>query len=165
VRADVPLSDVSSVGVGHPAKIIVDVLPNTTFEGEVLRFVHRADQQKNTMEAKVKILNPSPLLKPDMLARVKILQPEREASAAGTWTEQHVFIPIDAIQDKANPEVWVISGLSKGTGSADRRSIVLGENEFDGWIEVLSGLSTGEKIITSDINFSQGDVVQLEGAH
>jgi hypothetical protein len=42
---------------------------------------------------------------------------------------------------------------------------VLGENEFDGWIEVLSGLSTGEKIITSDINFSQGDVVQLEGAH
>jgi len=165
VRADVPLSDVSSVGVGHPAKIIVDVLPNTTFEGQVLRFVHRADQQKNTIEAKVKILNPSPLLKPDMLARVKILQPEREASEAGTWTEQHVFIPIDAIQDKANPEVWVISGLSKGTGSADRRSIVLGENEFDGWIEVLSGLSTGEKIITSDINFSQGDVVQLEGAH
>ena len=54
VRADVPLSDASQVGVGHPAKIIVDVLPNTTFDGEVLRFVHRADQQKNTIEAKVK---------------------------------------------------------------------------------------------------------------
>ena len=61
VRADVPLSDASQVGVGHPAKIIVDVLPNTTFDGEVLRFVHRADQQKNTIEAKVKILNPSEL--------------------------------------------------------------------------------------------------------
>ncbi len=165
VRADVPLSDASQVGVGHPAKIIVDVLPNTTFDGEVLRFVHRADQQKNTIEAKVKILNPSELLKPDMLARVKILQPKREASDEGTWTEQHVFVPTSALSNTSNPTVWVISNLNKGTGIAERRTLVLGENEFDGWIEVLSGLSTGDKVITSDANFSEGDVVQIKGDH
>jgi len=165
VRADVPLADASQVGVGHPAKIIVDVLPNTTFDGEVLRFVHRADQQKNTIEAKVKILNPSELLKPDMLARVKILQPKREASDKGTWTEQHVFVPASALSDTSNPTVWVISNLNKGTGIAERRTLVLGENEFDGWIEVLSGLSTGDKVITSDANFSEGDVVQIKGDH
>ncbi len=165
VRADVPLADASQVGVGHPAKIIVDVLPNTTFDGEVLRFVHRADQQKNTIEAKVKILNPSELLKPDMLARVKILQPKREASDEGTWTEQHVFVPTSALSNTSNPTVWVISNLNKGTGIAERRTLVLGENEFDGWIEVLSGLSTGDKVITSDANFSEGDVVQIKGDH
>lgn len=165
VRADVPLADASKVGVGHPAKIVVDVLPNTTFHGEVLRFVHRADQQKNTIEAKVKILNPSTLLKPDMLARVKILQPEREASKSGTWTVQHVFIPKSVITDDSNPEVWIISELVKGTGKAQRRRIELGTQEIDGWVEVLSGLSTGDKIITSEINFQIGDVVRIEGVH
>jgi RND family efflux transporter MFP subunit len=165
VRADVPLADTANVKVGYRAKIIVDVLPNTTFEGEVLRFVHRADQQKNTVEAKVKILNPSPLLKPDMLARVKILQPERVANEAGTWTEQHVFIPKSVLTDESNPVVWVVSELVKGTGKAQRRTIELGSQEIDGWVEVLSGLSTGDKIITSEISFQNGDVVQIEGGH
>jgi len=164
VRSDVPLSDVARVGIGHPAQIIVDVLPNTTFEGEVVRFVHRADQQKNTVEAKVKIINPSPLLKPDMLARVKILQPTREADDdAETWTEQHVFIPKSAIATISNPVVWIVTDINKGIGNAQLATLVLGEQEFDGWIEVLSGLSTGDRIITSDINFKQGDVVQILG--
>jgi RND family efflux transporter MFP subunit len=165
VRADVPLSDVSRVGVGHPAQIVVDVLPNTTFEGVVLRFVHRADQQKNTIEAKVKILNPSPMLKPDMLARVKILQPKREGNDKGTWTEQHVFIPKSAIADLSNPVVWIVADITKGTGIAQRKPLVLGEQEFDGWVEVLSGLSTGDRVITSEINFAPGDVLQTEGGH
>jgi RND family efflux transporter MFP subunit len=163
VRSDVPLTDLAYVSVGHPAQIIVDVLPNTTFEGEVLRFVHRADQQKNTVEAKVKIINPSPLLKPDMLARVKILQPTREVDDAATWIEQHVFIPKSAIADISNPVVWIVADLKKAIGNAQPAILVLGEQEFDGWIEVLSGLSTGDRIITSDINFKQGDVVQIIG--
>jgi multidrug efflux pump subunit AcrA (membrane-fusion protein) len=100
-----------------------------------------------------------------MLARVKILQPQREASEGGTWTRQHVFIPESAIQDKTNPTVWIISNLSKGIGTAEQRTLTLGENEFDGWVEVLSGLSTGDKIITSDINFDNGDAVQIIGGH
>jgi RND family efflux transporter MFP subunit len=163
VRADVPLADASQVDVGHPAQIIVDVLPNTTFDGEVLRFVHRADQQKNTIEAKVKIINPSPLLKPDMLARVKILQPKREVSEKGTWTEQHVFIPKESVNDFENPTVWIIENANKGLGQARKRALILGEKEFDGWIEVLSGLSTGDRIITSETYLVDGDSVQITG--
>jgi RND family efflux transporter MFP subunit len=165
VRADVPLADTAKVGVGYPAQIVVDVLPNTTFDGVVLRFVHRADQQKNTLEAKVKILNPSPLLKPDMLARVKILQPKQEANEQGTWTEKHVFIPMSVITDRENPVVWVVSTLSKGKGIAQSRPLVLGDQEFDGWIEVLSGLSTGDKVITSDNTLNNGDAVEIQGDH
>ena len=165
IRADVPLTDTANVGVGYPAQIIVDVLPNTTFDGVVLRFVHRADQQKNTLEAKIKILNPSPLLKPDMLARVKILQPKQEANEQGTWTEQHVFIPLSVITDRANPVVWIVSTLSKGKGIAQSRPLVLGDQEFDGWIEVLSGLSTGDKVITSDSTLNNGNAVEIKGDH
>jgi RND family efflux transporter MFP subunit len=163
VRADVPLADASQVDVGHPAQIIVDVLPNNAFDGEVLRFVHRADQQKNTIEAKVKILNPSPLLKPDMLARVKILQPKRDASGEGMWTEQHVFVPKDLINDFETPTVWIVQNANKGFGQAKKRTITLGDKEFDGWVEVLSGLSTGDRIITNVTNLVDGDSVQIIG--
>ncbi len=163
IRADVPLADASQVGVGNPAKIIVDVLPNTIFDGEVLRFVHRADQQKNTIEAKVKILNPSPLLKPDMLARVKILQPKREENDDGTWTEQHIFIPKSSINDLDNPNVWIVDKANKGLGKATKRSLTLGDKEFDGWIEILSGLSTGDRIITSETVLKEGDSVEIIG--
>lgn len=163
VRADIPLLDAARVGVGHPAEIIVDVLPNTTFKGEVLRFVHKADQQKNTIESKVIIHNPSPLLKPDMLARVKILQPNKPTDEKKTWTEQHVFIPKRIISDLQNPTVWVIASLQKGIGTAEQRNITLGELEFDGWIEVLSGLSAGDSVITSEITFAAGDAVEIQG--
>ncbi len=165
VRADIPLIDAARVGVGHPAEIIVDILPNTTFKGEVLRFVHKADQQKNTIESKVIIHKPSPLLKPDMLARVKILQPDKPAGAKNTWTEQHVFIPKQIISDLQNPTVWVIANLQKGIGTAEQRNITLGALEFDGWIEVLSGLSAGDSVITSDITFVAGDTVEIQGEH
>jgi hypothetical protein len=128
-----------------------------------LRFVHRADQQKNTIEAKVKIHNPSPLLKPDMLARVKLLQPEHDASENGMWTEQHVFIPKNTINDFANPTVWIVENANKGLGQATKRVLVLGDTEFDGWIEVLSGLSTGDRIITSKTILVEGDSVQITG--
>lgn len=163
VRADIPLADAANVSVGHPAEIIVDILPNTTFKGEVLRFVHKADQQKNTIESKVLIHSPSPLLKPDMLARVKILQPDKPSGTKKTWTEQHVFIPKNIISDLQNPSVWVIADLAKGVGNAEQRNITLGTLEFDGWIEVLSGLSPGDMVITSDITFVAGDAVEIQG--
>ena len=59
--------------------------------------------------------------------------------------------------------MWIVADINKGIGNAQLATLVLGEQEFDGWIEVLSGLSTGDRIITSDINFKQGDVVQIIG--
>ena len=61
--------------------------------------------------------------------------------------------------------MWIVADITKGTGIAQRKPLVLGEQEFDGWVEVLSGLSTGDRVITSEINFAPGDVLQTEGGH
>ena len=100
-----------------------------------------------------------------MLARVKILQPKLHESSEGTWSEQRAFIPIEAIEDLKKPSVWIVSNLDKGSGTAERRTLLLGENEFDGWIEVLSGVSTGDKIILSDPPLVDGDIVRIERKH
>jgi hypothetical protein len=98
-----------------------------------------------------------------MLARVKILQPDQSAGTKKTWTEQHVFIPKDVISDMNNPSVWVIANLNRGVGNAENRNITLGTLEFDRWLEVLSGLSPGDMVITSDITFVAGDAVEIQG--
>ncbi|MBI69328.1 MAG: hypothetical protein CMJ38_04820 [Phycisphaerae bacterium] len=160
VRADVPLADASKVSVGFPAEVTVDVLPNTPFEGEVLRFVHKADQQKNTVEAKVKIKEPSELLKPDMLARVKIFQPVQDGGVV-KQTVQRVFIPQSIVKDTTQPTVWIVTELKNGKGVARKQSITLGTVVEDGWVEVVSGLSVGSKVITTYETLEEGEAVEL----
>jgi RND family efflux transporter MFP subunit len=165
VRADVPLADVAMVGRGQPAEIVVDLLPDTVFTGEVLRFVHKADLQKNTVEAKVRINNPSPLLKPDMLARVKIL-PAPITGADGVVRQRlpRVLVPEEAIADGW---VWVVEGDDGTLGTARRRAVRIGSGTHEGWVEVLEGVRPGDRVILNYTALSDGDVVRAtpkEGA-
>jgi HlyD family secretion protein len=162
VRTDIPLSDAAVVGVGQAATIVVDVLPNMVFDGEVTRFLHRADIQKNTVEAKVKIFDPSDLLKPDMLARVKIITGgDGGGSAVGGGSSQRFFVPVAAVDSDDPTFLWVAAALHRGQGEASRRSIELGETQIDGWIEVISGLAAGDRIILSPGDLSEGESITI----
>ena len=159
IRADIPLADAANVGVGQPAEIIVDLLPDRTFEGRIVRFVHRADIAKNTVEAKVAITDPSPLLKPDMLARVRILP--NSASDADTdavrRTASRVFVPEGAVRDDGR--VWVVADRRGNAGLAQPRDVVLGPGRHEDWLEIEDGLSPGDVVILGDPPASNTPVV------
>ena len=145
VRADIPLGEAAKVGVGQPAEIVVDLLPNTLFRGVITRFVHRADLSKNTVEAKVHITDPSPLLKTDMLARVRIL-PSKNGNEAGVRrTISRIFAPESAVDPKGG--ILVVDERSGNEGVAARRSVEVGEVRVDGWVEIRSGLRPGDVVI------------------
>ena len=55
VRVDVPLANAAQVSVGQEATITAEVLRDTVFHGKVLRILHEADIQKNTLQVKVSI--------------------------------------------------------------------------------------------------------------
>ena len=159
VRADVPLAEAAKVGVGQPAEIVVDLLPDTVFKGEVTRFVHRADISKNTVEAKVRIFDPSPLLKPDMLARVRILSPTEGTDTAALRTVQRVFAPEDAIDQDGR--AWVIRDRSGNRGTARKLDLVLGERRVDQWREILEGLEPGDVVILDAEDLADGQAVRM----
>ena len=73
VRVDVPLADAAGVFVGQRCEIVVDILPDVVFVGDVTRITHEADLQKNTLQVKVRVIDPDPVLKPEMLTRVRFL--------------------------------------------------------------------------------------------
>lgn len=162
VRADIPLADASRVGVGQRAEIVVDMLPDTVFQGRVTRFVHKANIQKNTVEAKVQIEDPSPLLKPEMLARVRILADLSDGTPNGTTTVQRVFVPESALAEHNGIRgVWIADGLDRGRGVATFRSLELGTTTNNQWIEVIDGVRPGERIILENEGLQNGARVAL----
>jgi HlyD family secretion protein len=146
VRVDVPLAEAASVSVGQSAQISVEVQRDTVFQGKVTRIVHQADIQKNTLQVKVAIENPSPELKPEMLARVQFVA--REKPSVSGETQQRVFA-VEKFIHKADGQThaWIVD---KGRGVATKRSVTLGSAKQDGWVEVTQGLQPGDALITAD---------------
>lgn len=158
VRVDVPLADAAKVGVGQRAKIVVGVLPDRTFDGEVTRVVHEADIQKNTLQVKVAISDPTIDLKPEMLARVRFLS----TGNAGPTTKQAqlVFAPQDLLRKEGDrTTAWVAAG-----GVAERRTIQPGTATQDGWVSISSGLHPGDQLIAGDVSqLHEGAKIRIAG--
>ncbi|MHC4700665.1 MAG: efflux RND transporter periplasmic adaptor subunit, partial [Planctomycetota bacterium] len=159
VRADVPLADAAQVGVGQKAKIIVDVLPDEEFTGHISRIVHEADITKNTLEVKVAIDNPSPELKPEMLARVKFMGSESEDTNS---TAMRIFVPERLCRDRSGDKarIWLVTAQS----TAKLQDITLGGNQQDGWVDVVSGLNLGDAVIADPADgLEDGQKVRTKG--
>jgi HlyD family secretion protein len=144
VRVDIPLVDAASVAVGQRAEIVADVLPERTFAGHVTRLLHVADIQKNTLQAKVAIDNPSPMLRPEMLARVRFLAAEPAPSDDASENAQAIFAPEGALR---GGQAWVVDGYDGTHGRAKLRSVALGSARLEHWAEVREGLLPGDLIL------------------
>jgi RND family efflux transporter MFP subunit len=160
VRVDVPLVDAAKVGVGQAAEVVVDVLPDRVFHGHVTRIVNEADIQKNTLQVKVAIADPSPEVKPEMLARARFLAAARPAA---TGVEQRVFAPEALMQRGANGQarVWV---ADQGRNVAVSRAVAVGRGRVNDWIEVEEGLQPGDRLIADPpMGLADGDRINIIG--
>jgi RND family efflux transporter MFP subunit len=158
VRVDVPLSDAAGVGVGQKAKIVVEVLPDRTFDGEITRVVHEADIQKNTLQVKVAIRDPDAALKPEMLARVQFLG---AVGPVATRVAERVFAPERLLVKggDATATCWVVE-----SGRAARRTVRLGSGREEGWVEIVEGLQPGDRVLEAGSTpLSEGMRVRVTG--
>ncbi len=143
VRVDVPLADASSLFTGQVCEVVVEVLPGRTFRGEVTRITHEADLQKNTLQVKVRVVDPSPLLRPEMLTRVKFLPgsppaasdaADGEAASGGAAADAPAspapaaFRVAGAAVDRdaaGGPRVWVLTERRGDRGTLRPRPVEL----------------------------------------
>jgi len=165
VRVDIPLADAAKVGVDQPAQIVVGVLPNQTFNGRVTRIVNEADIQKNTLQVKVAIDNPSPQLKPEMLARVRFGGTPSAATVTSTTRSssalQSLFAPANLIH-RQGPEASTYVA-DRGRNIAIHKTVALGEAQIDGWVQVLAGLNVGDALIVEQDDLHDGQRIRITG--
>lgn len=154
VRVDVPLADAAGLQIGQKARIRCSLLPDTVFHGQVTRITGEADVQRNTLQAKVRIADPSDQLRPEMLCRVEFLEAASTPVAAGgslvTW------VPEKAIDGNS---VWVCNPDDK---RVEPRTVRTGNESRDGFIRVNEGLRPGERVVLSPEGLKAGQRVNPE---
>lgn len=149
VRVDVPLADAAHVSLGQRCEVIVEVLPGTSFAGRVLRITHEADLQKNTLQVKVAVEKPSPLLKPEMLTRVRFLGsgPGERTGSTGTEPGSRVRVPRQALDTSAgDTRLWLVADRRASRGVARPVRVTVSQEDGD-WATVTGGIQPGALLI------------------
>jgi len=163
VRVDVPLADAAQIAIGQLVEVMVEVLPDRTFDGRVTRIVHQADIQKNTVEVKVTVDAPTRALKPEMLARVRFLARADEPDGAA---RQRVFAPERLVGRDADgaASALIVTALRNDRARVERRTLTVGPRRLEGWIEIDSGLQPGDLLVADpDESLEPGDRVRVVG--
>ena len=155
VRVDVPLADAGKVGIGTSCTITSEALPDAVFQGRVIRAVHEANIQRNTVQFKVLIENPSAVLKPEMLARVKLHAAGMErgdgagaSGQAGNESGIKLLVPTGALTktEKDGATAWVVE-MDGSSAIARRREVRWREASDEGYAVVVSGLRLTDRVI------------------
>lgn len=158
VRVDVPLADAAHVRVGQRCEIVVEVLPDHVFSGTVLRTVHEADLQKNTLQAKVAVNDPLPILRPEMLARVKFL-PEGESGGGADDSEASrvpVLVPQEALVEREGlTGLWQVVNRRGGQGELSFAAVESISAE-EGWVRVTGPVQAGALLAMPEAGLEEG---------
>jgi multidrug efflux pump subunit AcrA (membrane-fusion protein) len=147
VRVDVRLEDVPQIQPGQGVRIETAAVPGG-MEGEVLRATSQADVQKNTLQVKVAVKSPPAVLKPEMLAQITFLAPERPRDPSQEGENPlRLLVPRQLVNaGDGDSTVWV---ADRERNVARKRSIRLGRAGTEELIEVVEGLAATDKLIVS----------------
>ncbi len=134
VLADVYEQDLAGIRVGQKVKMTTSAYPGESFDGEI-GFVYPAvSEQTRTLKVRIVFANPSLKLRPGMYSEVEL-----EGRGQGLLT-----IPADAVMDSGDRQyAFVIQNGSH----FEPRLLKIGRRADD-YMEVLSGLSEGEQVVT-----------------
>ncbi|HEX6442438.1 MAG TPA: efflux RND transporter periplasmic adaptor subunit [Stellaceae bacterium] len=133
--ANVREADAGAVRVGQPVEVHVLALPDRIFKAQISWVAPSVDPNTHRLPVRANVENPDGLLKPNMFAMFSIITGDAVTAPA---------VPQSAIVyegDKAR--VWVASE----DRSLSLREVQVGRSS-EGLVEIRSGLSAGEKLVT-----------------
>lgn len=150
-RIDVPLAEAAKMSLGQPVRLRSNFLPDMVFHGTVSRITGEADLQRNTLQAKVAIIEPDHRLRPGMLCRAEFLDvaplvANAAASPPAAPSHARVFVPTAALLDRTqdSADVWLMDASSEHVA---RQRIRLGAESRAGHVLVLQGLRPGDRVV------------------
>jgi membrane fusion protein, copper/silver efflux system len=135
VNADIYEYELAHIRVGQKAKMNVASYPARDFVGKVSWISPVLEEKTRTAKVRLEFSNRDFILKPEMYANAEI-----EINAG-----RKLAVPDEAVLDSGLRKVVF---LDKGEGRFEPAEVKIG-NKFDGYYEVLAGLSPGERILAS----------------
>ncbi len=138
VEADVPETYLNKIQTGTPVIIEIPAI-NKEYEGTVKQVANFINPNNRTFQIEVSIPNDDGLVKPNLIATVKLND---------YTSENAIVVPENAIQKNSMGEsiVYVLQPENDSIGVALRKMVETGYSQ-NNLVEVTSGLNAGEEII------------------
>lgn len=156
VRVDFPIPEryLSVLRPGAAITATIDAYGDETFTGRIALIDTRVNEQTRSVTARAEIPNPGGRIRPGMAVRVAVQQGQRTS----------VAVPEAAVQYEGDGAfVYRIARGEKGS-TAQRVEVEAGAVE-GGFVEILSGLNAGDRIVASGLNRIQPNApVTVAGA-
>lgn len=149
-RIDVPLGSVGAIREGQRVELRSEVLGNTVVQGQVQRIQRESDLLKNTLQVKVQVIDPPPLLRPETLCRARFLADEADEATGAQLTFR---VPKAAVQ---NGRVFVFDPTE---GTARGIAVEVVQDDAAG-VVVRGELSVTQRAILVPV--TEGERVQEE---
>jgi len=152
LEISVPEENLRFVRVGQPVKVQVDAA-NQTLNGSIQQIVPTADANSRSFLVKIPLNNAGRLIS-GMFGRIAL-------PVGGK--QETILIPSNALVQRGQLQgVYVVNTNSSNQATAVLRWVKTGQQR-DGQVEIVSGLMTGDRIITSNIGqLSDGQPITLQ---
>ncbi|MFZ1984086.1 MAG: efflux RND transporter periplasmic adaptor subunit [Desulfatitalea sp.] len=137
INADIFEYELPWVQPGRPAQVEIPFAPGKPLAGKIAYIYPYVQNETRTVKARIELANPGFALKPDMYANVLI----EGRPAVGA-----LAIPGDAVLNSGKGQTVFVAG---GEGRFEPRVVRTGLSDEQGFVQILSGLSEGENVVTS----------------
>lgn len=151
VDFSLPQQELARLAVGQAVEFAVDAFPGRTFRAAIAAISPRVDSATRSLDVRATLANPDAALHPGMYARVEVMLPP---------TEHALVVPGAAVVHNPYGEsVYVIEN-----GTVSQRFVKTGAERGD-LIVILSGLKTGEQVVTAgQIKLRNGAAVKIDNS-
>jgi Cu(I)/Ag(I) efflux system membrane fusion protein len=137
ITADLFEVDLARVHVGQELDAVATAFPDQVFKGIIARVSPNVDPATHTLQIRCEVHNPGLKLKPQMLARIKIV------TSAGSA----MLVPQDALVFETDS---YYAYVDVGNGRLDRRKVTIASWAERGSARVLSGLAVGDRVVIGE---------------
>jgi RND family efflux transporter MFP subunit len=141
IEVDVSESYINRVRPAQPVEAVLDAYPDWRIPAHVITTVPSADRQKATVKVRIGFEQLDPRMLPDMGVKVSFM-PERTPETAQGPAAQRLLVPKGAVRSVDGRDVVFVVRENR----VERRAVKTGVADGD-QVEVVSGLTTGERVV------------------
>ena len=136
INAEVPENIAAQVRPGNPVEARTPALPGTTFRGRVNAILPEVAPATRTLKVRIEIANAGGTLVPGMFATINF---------APAMKKKSLLVPTEALIRTGTRNVVIVG---EGDGRFRSQEVKVGTESGD-QTEILSGVSAGERVVTS----------------
>jgi Cu(I)/Ag(I) efflux system membrane fusion protein len=137
ITADIYEDDLSRVRIGQQLEAVTTAFPQETFKGSISRISPDISPDTHTLQIRCEVQNRAGKLKPQMLARVKIIT---QPGSALVMPQEALVFETDAYY----------AFVDTGGGRVERRKVAIGSWSQQGLARVIAGVKAGERVVTRE---------------